>query len=571
MTLPQRLAVARGEQPADTLFRGGRLVNTISGEILEVDLAVADGIVIGWGDYDAREVIDCAGAYLVPGLLDAHVHIESSLLGVGEFARAVAARGTTGAFVDPHEVANVCGVAGVEYVLEAARRVPVDLYVNIPSCVPASPYDDPGAVLDSAAVAELLSRDGVLGLAEMMNFPGTIAGDPECLAKLAAAAGRPRDGHAPGIAGRQIMAYHLAGPESDHECTRADEALERLRAGAYVFLREGSATRNLAALLPILTPANARRLCFCCDDIQSEDLLADGHLDRIVRLAVAAGVEPVTAVQMATLNTAERFGLAGRIGSLTPGRQADLLIVDDLREFRVRETWKDGERIAADGEALFEAPAVDDMALRNTVAVAPFMTEAFAPRWPGGEARLIRVYGELILTAGETCRPKVIDGCLAADPERDILLAAAIERHRASGAIGVGLVTGFGLRRGALASSVGHDSHNLTVVGVTPVAMRRAVDAVVAAGGGLAVATDEAVTACLRLPLAGLMSDRPVREVAAGCRALHQAARELGTPLGDPFMTLSFVSLSVIPSLRLTPRGLVDVDRFELVPLAAEP
>lgn len=571
MTIPQRLAVARGEQPADTLFRGGRLVNTISGEILEVDLAVADGIVIGWGDYHAREVIDCAGAYLVPGLLDAHVHIESSLLGVGEFARAVAARGTTGAFVDPHEVANVCGVAGVEYVLAAARGVPVDLYVNVPSCVPASPYDDPGAVLDSAAVAELLGRDGVLGLAEMMNFPGTIAGDPECLAKLSAAAGRPRDGHAPGISGRQIMAYHLAGPESDHECTRADEALERLRAGAYVFLREGSATKNLAALLPILTPANSRRLCFCCDDIHSEDLLAGGHLDRIVRLAVAAGVEPVTAVQMATLNTAERFGLAGRIGSLTPGRQADLLLVDDLHTFRVRETWKDGVRIAADGEALFDPPAVDNSALRDSVAVAPFMTGEFAPRWPGGEARLIRVFGELILTAGETCRPTVVDGRLAADPERDILLAAAIERHRASGAMGVGLVTGFGLQRGALASSVGHDSHNLTVVGVTPVAMRRAVDAVVAAGGGLAVATDEAVTACLPLPLAGLMSDRPVGEVAAGCRTLHQAAQALGTPLGDPFMTLSFVSLSVIPSLRLTPRGLVDVDRFELVPLAVEP
>jgi len=569
MTKSALLAVARGDVPADLVLRNARLVNVLSGEIHDANLAIADGKVIGWGDYEGRETIDLAGAYVAPGLLDAHVHIESSLLGVGEFAKAVAARGTTGAFVDPHEVANVCGVAGVEWVIEAARGVPLDIWVNVPSCVPASPFDDPGAVLDSAAVADLLTRDGVLGLAEMMNYPGTVAGDPEILAKIAAAGARPVDGHAPGLRGKGAMAYALAGPESDHECTGPEEALDRLRSGCYLFLREGSATRNLTALLPVLNEHNSRRLCLCCDDIQSGEMLAEGHVDRIVREVIAAGIDPVRAIQMATINTAERFRVDDRVGALAPGRLADFVILDDLTKFEVRETWKAGVKIAAGGEPLFEPALVDDTALRNSVAVPPFATEAFAPRWDGGTARVIEVYPSLILTGAKTAEPKVVDGCLAGDVERDLLLGACLERHHASGAMGVGLVTGFGLKRGALASTVGHDSHNITVVGVTPTAMRRAVDAVVAAGGGLAAADDDGVLALLPLPLAGLMSDRPIRDVAAQAKALGEAARALGTPLPDPFMTLSFVSLSVIPSLRLTPRGLFDVDAFAPVELRA--
>lgn len=571
MTTAELLSFARGERPADAVFRGGRLLNVLSGEIHPADVAVAGGVVIGWGDYDGREVVDVSGCVLTPGLLDAHVHVESSLLSVGEFARAVAPHGTTGAFVDPHEVANVCGMAGVDYVLAAAQAVPIDVYVNVPSCVPASPYDDPGAVLGPAEVAELLGRDGVIGLAEMMNFPATIGGDEEVLAKLAAAAGRPRDGHAPGISGRQVMAYQLAGPESDHECTAADEALQRLRAGAWIFLREGSASRNLDALWPVVNDHNSRRLCLCCDDIHSEELLAEGHIDRILRRLLAKGVDPVRAVQMATINTAERFGVDGQVGAIAPGRRADIVVVEDLNSFRVREVWKDGRRIAAGGRALFEPPAVDDTALRHRMAVAPFMSEALSPACTGGPVRVIEVYPDLILTGAFEAVPKVENGRAVADVTRDILLAAAIERHVGSGLLSAGLVRGFGLQRGALASTVGHDSHNITVVGVTVTAMRRAVDAVVAAGGGWAVATDEAVLATLPLPLAGLMSDQPVEDVAAGCRAIHEAAAQLGTKLPDPFMTLSFVSLSVIPALRLTPRGLVDVNRFELVDLHVQP
>ncbi len=561
------LAVARGERPADVVFRNARLVNVLSGEIHPADVAVAGGRVIGWGDYEADEVVDLDGAWLAPGLLDAHVHIESSMLGVGEFARAVMPHGTTGVVVDPHEVANVCGTAGVDWLLAAAESVPLDVHVNVPSCVPASPHDDPGAVLDSDAVAELLERPGVLGLAELMNFPGTVAGDPEILAKLRAAGHRPIDGHAPGVSGHTLMAYHLAGPESDHECTSAAEALARVAAGCYLFVREGSATRNLKSLLGAVTPANSRRFCFCCDDIQSADLIGDGHVDRIVRAAIAAGVDPLIAVQMATLNTAERFRLDQEVGAVAPGRRADLIVLDDLTGFQVRETWKAGVRVAADGQALFTPAHTDDTALRHTMAVAPLSPRSFQIDWTGGTARLIVVQPDLLLTRAETVTPQTADGTIVGDTARDVLLAACVERHRASGQVGLGLVRGFGLHRGALASSVGHDSHNLTVVGVTPAAMHRAAEAVVHAGGGLAVATDDAVLATLPLPLAGLMSDRPAAEVAGLSRHLEQAARLLGTTLPDPFMTLSFISLSVIPSLRLTPRGLVDVERFEVVRL----
>jgi adenine deaminase len=568
MTRDDLMAVARGERPADLVLRGARLVNVLAGEIHEADLAIADGRVIGWGDYRGHEELDLGGAWVAPGLLDAHVHLESSLLSVGEFARAVAPHGTTGVFVDPHEVANVCGLAGVDWVLAAGRAVPLDVWVNAPSCVPASPFDDPGAVLDAAAVRELLAREGVLGLAEMMNYPGTIFGDPEVAAKLAAAAGRPIDGHAPGLRGRELMAYLLAGPSSDHECCALDEAREKLRAGCYLLVREGSASKNLAALLDVRNAHNARRLCFCCDDIQSEELLAAGHMDRIVRAAIAQGVEPVVAVQMATLNTAERFGVADRVGCLAPGRRADFVVLDDLHGFRVRAVWKDGVKVAEDGQALFVAPVVDDTALRGSVRLGAVDADTFALPWSGGPARVIRVHGALLLTEHEQAVPTVTDGQIVADPARDLLKAACLERHRSTGLVGVGLVAGFGLQRGALASSVGHDSHNLTVVGASDRAMALATQAVAEAGGGLAVADDEGVRAVLPLPLAGLMSDQPATQVAAGVRAVQAAARTLGTHLPDPFMTLSFVSLSVIPKLRLTPRGLIDVDRFAPVSLA---
>ncbi|MBI5835088.1 MAG: adenine deaminase, partial [Armatimonadetes bacterium] len=429
MPQSERLAVARGDQPADLVLRGGRVVNVYSGEIHEADIAIADGIIVGLGDYRGQTEEDLRGAYVLPGLLDAHVHIESSLLAPAEFAHCVAPHGTTGAFVDPHEVANVRGAAGVEWMLSAARDLPVRLYVNVPSCVPASPLDESGAVLDAAAVTRLLGLDGVVGLAEMMNYPGVVFGDDEVLAKLAAAAGRPIDGHAPFLGGQQLCAYLLGGPDSDHECTNPAEALEKLRLGCYLLMREGSATRNLAALLPALNDDNARRVCLCCDDIAAEDLLGSGHIDRIVREVIAAGVAPLRAVQMATLNTAERFGLSRQIGAIAPGRRADLVVVDDLTTFIPRRVWSAGQLIAADGQALFEPPARDDSALRDSVHLAALSPATFELTAPGGPVKVIGVHPALLLTTAQSAEPTVRDGLIEADRGRDLLLAACLERH----------------------------------------------------------------------------------------------------------------------------------------------
>ncbi len=568
---PDLLAIARGEQPADLVLRGAQIVNVYSGEIHPGDLAIADGRVVGLGRYDGREVVELPGGYLTPGLLDAHIHFESTLLGPAEFARLACVRGTTGAFIDPHEVANVLGADGVRWVFAAAAGLPVHLWVNVPSCVPASPLDDAGAVLDAEQIAELLADPQALGLAEMMNFPGAAGGWPDVLAKLAAAGGRPIDGHAPGLRGQALDAYLLAGPNSDHECTSTDEALDRLRRGCYVFLRQGSASHDLATLLPVLNAHNARRLCLCCDDLAAEELLTDGHIDRLVRQVVAAGVDPLTAVQMASLNTAERFGVDGEVGSLGAGRRADVVWVEDLADYRPRRVWQRGREVARDGACLVELPTVDDSLLRHTVRLAPRRADSFTARPRPGTVRVIGVEpGSLTAFARSAEAPLDAEGRLTADLDRDLLLCAVVERHRAEPKIGLGLVQGFGLRAGALATSVGHDSHHVTVVGTSRAALAGAVAAIEALGGGLVAIDNTGLRAALPLPLAGLWSDQDAASVAAGLREVRDAAAELGCALPDPFMTLGFLGLTVIPELRLTPSGLVDVLAFERCELALD-
>lgn len=563
------LAMARGEKPVPLVLTGGRVVNTLSGEIEATDLAVdcESGMVVGLGDYPAERVVDVQGAYLLPGLMDGHLHLESSLLDVGEFARAAVPHGTTAAFVDPHELVNVVGPAGWQYLLEASRELPLEVFVMVPSCVPASPFEDPGGTMTPTEIREALQHERVLGLAEMMNFPGTVSGDPEVLEKLLASAGKPIDGHAPGLSGRELNAYLLAGPESDHEVTQAEEAREKVRRGMWVFIREGSASQDLAALLPAVTPANARRFGFASDDLHPHQLLAEGHLDRILRKALGLGCDPITAVQMATLNVAERFRLS-RYGALAPGWWADFLVVPDLSEMQVAQVYKRGKLVAQEGVALFEVPPVDQSPLRHTVHLPELSVESFALPAPTGPIQALEVQPTHLLTRSITVKPKVEAGYVVSDPSRDLLKGAAIERHRGTGQMAVGLIRGFGLQRGALASSVGHDAHNLTVVGVADADLLTAVRAVAETGGGLAVAANGQVIARLPLPLAGLMSDRPAAEVAAGLERVQQAAQQLGCVLPNPLMTLSFISLSVIPELRLTPRGLVDVVRFAA---AAEP
>lgn len=560
------LAMARGEKPVLLSITGGQVVNTLTGEIEAANLAVDDesGLIVGVGDYPAERVVDVQGAYLLPGLMDGHLHLESSLLDVGEFARAAVPHGTTTVFVDPHELVNVVGPVGWQYVLEASRALPLEVFVMAPSCVPASPFEDPGGTMTPAEIRAALQHQRVLGLAEMMNFPGAIAGDPGVLEKLRVCSGKSIDGHAPGLSGRELNAYLLAGPESDHETTQAEEAQEKVRRGMWVFIREGSASQDLAALLPAVTSANARRFGFASDDLHPTELLAEGHVDRILRKALRLGCDPITAVQMATLNVAERFRLR-RYGALAPGWWADFLVVPDLAEMQVSQVYKRGKLVAQDGIALFEVPPVDQTLLRNTLHLPELTVESFALAAPTGPIRAIEVQPTHLLTRDVPVEPQREAGFVVSDPSRDLLKGAAIERHRGTGQMAVGLIRGFGLQEGALASSVGHDAHNLTVVGVADIDLLTAVRAVAEMGGGMAVAAHGEVIARLALPLAGLMSDRPAAEVAAGLDQVRQAARNLGCPLPDPLMTLSFISLSVIPELRLTPRGLVDVIRFERV------
>jgi len=569
MTLEELLAVARGDRPADVVLTNIRLVDVFSGEVLPTDLALAGGKVAGFGtDYEGKETVDLGGRYVAPGLIDAHVHIESSLVRPAEFARAVVPGGVTTVITDPHEIANVCGLDGMRYMLRDAAGVPLEVFVNASSCVPATDLGTAGAALDAEALATLLDEPRVLGLAEVMNFPGVVHGDPAVLAKLRAFAGRVLDGHAPGLSGKALNAYASSGISSDHEATTVEEAREKLRLGITVLLREATNAHNLRDLLPLVDPWTEPSLCFATDDRVPADLLDQGSIDHMVRVAVAEGIEPMAALRMATLNPARHYRLSDR-GALVPGRRADLVVFSDLADFRAEEVWVAGAKVAEGGRALFAATPSDSAVARDTVDVDPDALDFRIPA-PGGAGGAIRVIGAIpdqLLTEHLTVEPKIEDGLLVADPERDVLEIAVVERHSGSGRTGLGFIRGFGLKHGALAGTFAHDHHNLVVIGADRTSMETAARAVIEAGGGLAVADGERLVERLPLPVAGLMSEQPVEQVRATMDRLLAAARDLGSTLHDPFMAMSFVTLEVIPSLKITDRGLVDVDKFELVPL----
>lgn len=563
--LARVIRVARGDEPADLTLRGGRVLNVYTGELVRADVAICGSWIAGVGAYgDGHTTIHLAGAVVLPGFIDGHFHIESTMLSPLSLGRAVALHGTTTIVADPHEIANVAGVAGVRYMLEAARGGPVEILLTAPSCVPATHLETSGARLGPDEVEEILRWPGVVGLGEMMNFPGVVGADGGVLRKLAA--GQLIDGHAPGLSGAQLTAYAAAGPRSEHEATTLAEAQEKLSLGMYIMIREGSTAHNLADLAPLLSGEGARRCLLVSDDRNPVDLLEHGHVDATLRRAVAAGVPIHRAVQAVTLNAAEYFRLHDR-GAVAPGLRADIAVVEDLERFEVRLTLKSGRLWGEIAEATTEAPA----AVCRSVHVADINADNLAVAAPTGakkvRVRVIEVIpGQLLTGAGEA-ELAVVDGCVAAAPSRDILGLAVIERHHASGRIGLGFVRGLGLRRGAIASTVAHDSHNLVVAGATPQAMLTAARAVIDMGGGQAVAVEDQVLAVLPLPIAGLMSDRPVEEVAAGVRRLQSAARGLGCTLPDPAMALSFLALPVIPRLKLTDRGLVDVEAFDFVPV----
>ena len=558
--LARRLAVARGDEPADVVVRGGRVLSVFTREWLETDVAIADGWIAGLGDYEGRETVDASERYVVPGFIDAHMHLESSKLLPDEFARLVLPLGTTAVVADPHEIANVLGTDGVHWLLDASAEIPLDVYFMASSCVPASSFESPRRSLTVGDLEGLLRRRRVIGLAEMMNFPGVVAGDESELAKLALAT--HVDGHAPGVLGRALQAYAAAGIRSDHEASSVEEGRERLRVGMWLLIREASAARNLGTLLPLVQEYGPRRIAFCTDDREPEHIADDGHVNAMVRDAVAFGVAPEDALVLASHNAATYHRL-DHLGAVAPGRQADLLLLPDLERFLPELVLKRGRPV---GE-IPSAPVPEWV--KHTIRIGALGPEMFRIPWAGGAARVIGLVPGQIITESLADEPGQGRGEAVADPERDLAKIAVIERHLGTGRIGLGFVRGFGLRRGALATTLSHDAHNVVIVGVDDTSMAFAVRRLANIGGGIVVVDGAHTLAELPLPVAGILSDRPLADVVAGSRAIVAAAAELGSTIEAPFQLLAFLALSVIPSLKITDRGLLDVDRFELVPLQA--
>jgi adenine deaminase len=579
VALEELIAVARGDAPGDLLLANARIVNVFTSEIEEGDVVLFEGRIAGVSaeggsasgggrGYRARQVVDLRGAYLLPGFINGHTHIESSMLSIGQYARAVVAHGTTSVVTDLHELANVAGLWALRRLLRDAARLPLDVFLMAPSCVPATGLETAGAALGPKDIARALRWPNTLGLGELMNFPGVLAGDAHCLDKARVVGDKLIDGHAPGLTGKGLNAYLAAGPRSDHESTRLEEGRDKLRRGMRLMIREGTTEKNLEELLPLVTDGTYPRCLLVVDDRSARDLLHDGDLDAVVRKAIRLGLDPVRAVQLATTNPATYFGLRNR-GAVAPGYLANLLVADDLSDLRARQVYYRGELVAEEGRALFPAAIRVSRRLLRTVHIAPFGPEAFVLRTSKRKLPVIEIVPGQIITRRIEEDVLLEDGQVLADTKRDILKLAVVERHHATGNIGLGLVKGFGLQRGALASSFAHDSHNVVVVGTTDADMHAAVREVERMQGGLTAVENGRPLASLPLPVAGLMSPEPLETVAAQLEAVDAAAVSLGATVPAPFAVLSFLALTVIPELKLTDKGLVDVERGEFVELAA--
>jgi adenine deaminase len=547
------IRVAKGELPADLLLANAKIINVFNSKIEPGNIAICGDKIAGVGDYhQAKEVVDVGGRYIAPGLINGHIHPESSMLDIAQYARAVVPHGTTALVTDLHEIANVSGLAGIRYILNRARRLPLDLFLMAPSCVPATSRETSGANLGPEEIRKILSWKECLGLGEVMNFPGVIGGDKAVLDKLSLSRGKIIDGHAPGLGGKNLSAYIAAGIYSDHESVSPDEAKEKLRRGMWLMLREGSSEKNLEALLPLVTDKTFQRCMFVVDDRSCLDLLRDGDIDGVVRKAIRLGLDPVRAIQLATINPAEYFRRAG-LGAIAPGYMANLMVLNDLPGLKIELVFYRGQLVAKNGEALFPTPKAG-RGLRDTVRIKPFTIEALKYTSSGGTEPVIEIVPGQIITRKKMAKIRAVP-----DLERDILKLVVVERHRATGNIGVGLVSGFGLKRGALASSIAHDSHNIIAVGASDGDIFIAIREIERLKGGLVAAAGGKVLASLALPVAGLLSDQPLEVVVSKLEKLERTAAELGTKLDSPFATLSFLALPVIPEIRLTDRGVVEV------------
>jgi len=574
MRLSETIKIARGEGKADLLLKNGKIINVFSGEIYATDVAIYKDKIVGLGKgYDANKIIDISNNFLCPGFIDGHIHLESSMVKVSEFANTVVPLGTTSVIIDPHEIANVLGLEGIRYMLESSKYAPLNVFMMLPSCVPASPLGTSGANLGVNDLYPLLDEKWVLGLGEMMNFPGVLKRDPEVLNKIIVSTDKCIDGHAPNLSGRDLCAYISAQIRSDHECTTVEEAQEKLRLGMYIMLREGSimlregsVTRNLNDLLPLVSLENSRRCFFCCDDRHPKDLIEEGHINYIINTAIKGGIDPVTAIRMATLNTTEYFRLRN-LGAIAPGYTADLVVFDNFEDFNILKVFKNGELVAENGELKEIITKTLDVPIRSSVNIKWLYPEDFQIPVKGNRCRVIKILPDQIITEIDIEAPRINNGWVVSDIKRDILKVAVIERHHASQKISLGLVKGIGLKKGALGSSVAHDSHNIIIIGTNDKDMLNVGAAIAKMGGGLAISIDEKIADSLPLPIAGLMSDRPLSEVKEKLDSLYKISKDLGVVVNNPFMSIAFLSLEVVPHFKITNKGLVDVDNSKIVDL----
>lgn len=557
--------VARGFEKADLVIKNANIVNVLSEEIHKADIAIKDGIIAGIGEnYSGEKEIDIQGAYVTPSFIDGHVHLESTMMLPSEFAKVALPAGTTTVIIDPHEISNVLGLHGISFMHEAVKNLPLDVYTMLPSCVPATPFETSGFDLNSYDLSLLIDKPWVLGLAEMMNFPGVLNQDNNVMAKLELAKSRGKciDGHAPYLHGKDLCAYIASGVKSDHECTTPDEAIEKLRLGMYVMIREGTAAKDLDALMPVLKTCNTRKCIFVTDDRHPADLKE--HINGMVKRAVEAGVDPVKAVQIASLNTAEYFGLKN-LGAIAPGYKADLLILPDLKTFKPDLVIKNGVVAAENGKLIAELPENEALAVRNSVNVRWITPEDFRIEANGSKVTALEVIPHQLITKSVVSEVKIEDGNAVSNIDNDTLKICVIERHRATGNIGKGFVKGFNLKCGAIASTVAHDSHNMIVIGTNDADMYAAAVALIKCKGGKVVVKDGEVISELPLPIAGLMSDRDFDYVVNKCEELNKTAHSIGCRIEDPFMTMGFLSLPVIPELKVTDKGVFDTNKFDFI------
>ena len=564
--LTARIKAAKGEIFPDLILKNGLVADLFSGEINRTDVAIFDGIIVGLGEYDGPHVVDASKYHLAPGFMDGHFHIESSMLSPRELARAVLPHGTTAIVADPHEITNVLGSRGLRYILEETEGLPLDFYLMAPSCVPATHLETSGACLETEDLESFKQEKRVLGLAEMMNFPGVTFCDPGVLDKIASYCDRIKDGHAPLLSGKALNAYISAGIRSDHECTNLAEAREKLRSGMQIMIREGTQAKNLSALLPLVNAMTLRQCSLVTDDLHPHDIMRHGHLDAVMSLAIAQGLDPLWAIAMVTINTARYFGLRDH-GAIAPGYHADLVLLSSLNPVKVAAVFKNGRQVVDHGKLTADIPASVLPVDVTSMHVKPYDKNAFEITASGRRVRVIDLIPDQILTETAILEASVRGGQVIQDTRRDILKIAVIERHRGTGNIALGLVRGFRLKKGALATSVAHDSHNIICVGCSDADMYAAAREVEAMKGGLAIACDGVITARLALPIAGLMSDRPLAEIGRGWERIRYEAQQLGCQLREPFMHLSFLALPVIPELKMTDKGLVDVNKFDFVQL----